>query len=68
MTQRRGNSNAGNYNPNINVTGNDIQQGMFFYLWKKYTLRIDLIIYFKNVSIQFNLFTAKYWLSWLNSI
>lgn len=27
MTQRRGNSNAGNYNPNINVTGNDIQQG-----------------------------------------
>lgn len=32
MTQRRGNSNAGNYNPNINVTGNDIQQGkkLFF--------------------------------------
>lgn len=27
ITQRRGNSNAGNYNPNINVTGNDIQQG-----------------------------------------
>jgi len=27
MSQRRGNSSAGNYNSNINVTGNDIHQG-----------------------------------------
>lgn len=29
MSQRRGGSSTGNYNPNINVTGNDIQQGNF---------------------------------------
>lgn len=27
ISQRRGSSNAGNYNSNINVTGNDMHQG-----------------------------------------
>lgn len=27
MSQRRGGSSSGTYNPNINVTGNDVQQG-----------------------------------------
>lgn len=27
MSRGRGSSNSGNYNSNINVTGNDVQQG-----------------------------------------